>query len=95
MVTRKEREQIAEEKEKNEKSDNNYKFLITSLILLIPSVFAGYTLYQTDDLEDRLRKTEQRIDRLEEYRLMHALETKTLEKRIDSIQMARIDTSGK
>lgn len=88
MVTR-------QEKERRAKSEANKKFRITSFILLIPSVIAILALYQTYGLPDKLHNIEQQMHQLEEYKSRHVLEMKIFEKRLDSIQTARTDTSGK
>lgn len=95
MVSVEEKKRRAEEKERKEKEDANYKFWIAILVALIPSGIAVLALYQSYGLPDKLHNIEQQMHQLDERTSKHVLEIENVEKRFDSVQMARIDTLGK
>jgi len=88
MVTR-------QEKERRARVESNKKFGIAMLVALIPSVIAVLAFYQSYDLPDKLHNIEQQMHQLDERTSKHVLQMKSFEKRIDSIQTAKIDTLRK
>ena len=94
MVSREEKARRAEEKERNEKSDANRKFWITTLIAVSFLLITIGALYVSIDQSDKLNYIDTRLEQLERYRLELSLEIENFDKRLDSIQTARIDTLG-